>query len=117
MSTTAYEPPTEALKDTEPTLSAYGRAVGAVRDALGLTTAFQAHEDVTRTLRVLLAIFEAEPEADLLASDYRYLAAKLDRASDTVRANFHPTNAATLGHLAQARESLKVGLANMLVRV
>lgn len=101
--TAQYEPRVKAYEPS-PFLLATSRA----QEALGVAKHFQLHEDVREAIAFLHACLEAEPESTLLASDFRYLAARAERTQDLVRKHFHPSNPAVLGHLAQAREHLAI---------
>lgn len=91
------------------------QALGPLNLARSAGVTYELHPDVRLALDVLASHYEAEPEASLLRSDYRYLIAATQRAQDTVRKHFHPVNPAVLEDLSKAIEALKVGVANTRV--
>jgi hypothetical protein len=101
--TAEYEP---RVKTFEP--SQYEQASLRAQEALSVAKHFSANPAVVDTLEALYGAMKAEPEDTLLTSDFRYLEARAERAQDLVRTYFHPSNPAVLGHLAQAREHLKI---------
>jgi len=100
--TAPYEPPVKAYEPSQ-----LLQASQSITDALVVANNFELAEPVVRGLNQLLATMDAEPEESLLKSDYGYMVGVTDRLSDTIRANFHPTNAVLLGHVSKSREHLK----------
>ncbi len=101
--TAEYEP---RVKTFEP--SQYTQASLRAQEALSVAQHFEMHPDTLTALESLHGAMGAEPEDSLLTSDYEYLEARAERVQDLVRTYFHPANPTVLGHLAQAREHLKI---------
>ena len=100
--TAPYEPRVKAYEPTQ-----YAQAASRVSLALQVAEDYRLAPEVRALLTGLHATMEAEPEASLLASDFRYMQARTDTVADSIRKYFHPSNPAVLEHLAGARENLK----------